>query len=197
MAPVEKDFVGVISLTECALIIYRRDTGERVTAWNFEGHPFPRYFETVGNYIYAMMQMPDDIYVFESHLNENGTLKLIQKIALLPEGSRAMKATSTIRATPDGRLVLAANRPTNSITVFKRYGDGTLERASVSTLPGEVPRDFNISQDGQLVVTALQKSDHICVHRIDYENMRLGPMEGMVSIPSPAAVSPGRRMEDG
>lgn len=197
VAPVEKDFVGVISLTECALIIYRKDTGERVTAWNFEGHPFPRYFETVGKYIYAMMQMPDDIYVFESHLSENGSLKLIQKTSLLPQTCREMRAASTIRATPDGKLVLAANRPTNSITVFKRLRDGRLDRRSVCVLPGEVPRDFNISQDGQIVVTALQKSDQICVHRIDYENMRLGPMEGMVSIPSPAAVSPGRRMEDG
>ena len=144
-----------------------------------------------------MMQMPDDIYVFESHLSENGSLKLIQKTSLLPQTCREMRAASTIRATPDGKLVLAANRPTNSITVFKRLRDGRLDRRSVCVLPGEVPRDFNISQDGQIVVTALQKSDQICVHRIDYENMRLGPMEGMVSIPSPAAVSPGRRMEDG
>lgn len=38
---IEEDYVGVISLAECALVVYRGDTGVRVTASLFRTIPFP------------------------------------------------------------------------------------------------------------------------------------------------------------
>lgn len=187
-------YIGVISLAECALVIYRADNGERVTSYGFPERTFPRYFEVSGKYIYAMMQSPDDIYVFESHLDEDGSIELIQKISVMDEAYGGMRATSTLRATPDGRLLLAANRPSDSITVFQRRENGMLKRCSVITLPGQVPRDFNISRDGKIVVTALQKSDEISVHGIDYENGTLFEGGRKLHIPSPASVAVSRRV---
>lgn len=181
-------YVGVISLTECALIIYRTDTGARMTSYEFPGHPFPRYFAVYDSYIYAMMQMPDDIYVFRHHPEESSDLELIQKVSVLKAGFEGFPATSTIRITPDGGFLLAANRPTNTISVFVREPDGTLRRSSVCRLPGEVPRDFHISRDGRLVVTALQKSNEICVHELDTASGVLRQRGNKLAIPSPAAV---------
>lgn len=195
VAPVGEKYIGVISLAECALVIYRAEDRERVTSYEFPNKPFPRYFETCGKYIYAMMQMPDDIYVFEEHLSKGGGLRLIQKISVMEETYMGPVATSTLRATPDGRLLLAANRTTNSITVFERKTDGTLERKSIAELPGKGPRDFHISGDGRIVVAALQHSDEISVHEIDYENGALAKAGGRTAIPSPAAVAVSGRMD--
>lgn len=191
---IQEKYIGVISLAECALVIYRADNGCRVAEYVFPGQPFPRYFAAYGKYIYAMMQMPDDIYVFESCLENGGGIRLIQKVSVMQDSFIGPKATSTLRVTPDGRLLLAANRPTNSITVFLRMDDGALERSAIVTLPGKVPRDFHISRDGRIVVTALQKSDEICIHEIDYEHGTLRECSKVTGIISPASVAVGRRL---
>ena len=195
VAPIQDDYVGVISLAECALVIYRADNGERVTHYNFPGQPFPRYFAAVEDCIYAMMQFPDEIYVFKSHLKDQGSLELLQRVRLLDEAHEGMPATSTIRVTPDGSLVLAANRPSNTITIYSRQSDGTLVREHVVDIPGNGPRDFNISGDGALVVTAMQHSDEVYVLKIDYENKNLVQLGGPVKVPSPAAVAVSGRVE--
>jgi len=187
-------YIGVISLAECAFIVYRADTGERVTSYEFPDHPFPRYFEVSGKYIYAMMQSPDDIYVFENCLSKSRQIKLIQKISVMGEDYQGLRATSTIRATNDGCLLLAAHRPTNSVTVFRIKDGGLLEQSCVAKLPGETPRDFNISSDGKIVVAAMQKSDEIRILRVDKENAALTDPGTKIHIPSPAAVAISRRI---
>lgn len=186
--PIGADYVAVISLTECALIVYRTSDGSRVTEYVFPNHPFPRYLEVCGDCIYALMQDPGDIYVFKNHLNESGSIELIQTLSIQPQPMERY-GTTTIRATPDHRLMLAATRNANSLTVFRILADGRLQLSNVVTLPGETPRDFGISQDGVFTVTCLQKSDAVCIHRIDYENAALIDTGYKLSIPSPAAMA--------
>lgn len=191
-------YVGVVSLTECAFIVYKAENGERITSYNFDKNnengkrPFVRYFTTYGKNIYVMMQFPDDIYVFENCLDDENCIKLIQKIPVMDENYSGIKATSTLRITPDGSLLMAANRPSDSITVFRRDDEGRLHRSSIAVLPGKVPRDFNISADGKIVVTALQASDEISFHEIDYTNAALISRGETLKIPSPAAVAVGK-----
>lgn len=180
-------YVGVISVSEAALIIFSAEDGRRVTSFSFPGQPFCRYLEVCGDCIYAMMQDPGDIYVFRNHLDEEGTIRHIQTISV-QEKKLDFYATTTLRATPDHRLMLAATRAVNTLTVFRILPDGRLERGSIVALPGETPRDFGISRDGRIVVTCLQKSDEVCIHTIDYENATLIDSGYKLSIPSPAAV---------
>lgn len=184
-----EDYVGVISLAECALVLYRADSGARVASYPFSGQPFPRYFVVEGKFIYAMMQSPDEIYVFRSQVEENDAIALMQRIRLLDDEHSARAAASTLRVTPDGRLLLAANRPSNTITIFSRQVDGTLVRERVVDIPGDGPRDFCISGDGVFVVTAMQHSNQVYVLKIDYENKTLVPVGRPISVPSPAAVA--------
>lgn len=186
--PIGEDYVGVISLTECALVIYRAADGSRVTEYVFPNHPFPRYLEVCGDCIYALMQDPGDIYVFKNRLDENSSIDLIQTVSV-QRGRMEHYGTTTIRVTPDHRLMLAATREANSLTVFRVLPNGRLELADVVTLPGETPRDFGISQDGVFTVTCLQRTNEICIHRIDYENASLVDTGYKLSIPSPAAMA--------
>lgn len=186
--PIGEKYVGVISLTECALVVYRVSDGSRVTEYVFPNRPFPRYLEVCGGCIYAMMQDPGDIYVFRDRLDENGSIELVQTVSVQREKLEHY-GTTTIRATPDGRLMLAATREANSLTVFRILPDGWLELADVVALPGETPRDFGISQDGVFTVTCLQRSDAVCIHRIDYEHATLVDTGYKLAIPSPAAMA--------
>lgn len=186
IAAIGDRYVGIISLTECALVIYDARDGSRITSFAFEGHPFCRYLEVCGDYIYALMQDPGDIYVFRNHLDENGTIEHIQTISVLEEKLERYGNT-TIRVTPNHQLMLVACRNNNSITVFHVNEDGTLHRSSVAALPGETPRDFAISRDGAIVVTCLQKTNEISTHWIDYENETLVYSGHKVPVPSPAA----------
>ena len=188
IAPIGNQYVAVISLTEGALVVYKEADGTRVTEYVFPDKPVPRYLEVVDNTIYALMQDPGDVYVFRNHLDENGTLELLQTISVQREKMERY-GTTTIHATPDHSLMLAATRNDNSITVFRIRTDGTLEMSDVVTLPGETPRDFGISQDGRLVVTCLQKTNEICIHTIDYEHATLVDTGHKLAIPSPAAMA--------
>lgn len=187
ICPIGEKYVGVLSVTECALIIYAVEDGRRITSFEFPGGPFCRYLEVCGDCIYALMQDPGDIYVFRNHLEENGTIAHIQTISIQREKLEAY-GTTTIRVTPDHRLMIAATRMTNSLTVFRVLPDGRLELSDVVTLPGETPRDFAISRDGAIIVTCLQKSDEICIHEIDYEHATLVYTGQKLALPSPAAV---------
>lgn len=188
IAPIGKNYVGVISLAECALVIYRSSDGSRVTEYVFPGRPFPRYLETNGDMIYALMQDPGDVYVFKNHLDDNGSVELFQTISVSRETIERYGNT-TIRMTPDKRLLLAATRGTNTITVFRILSDGRLEIGDIVSLPGETPRDFGISQDGKFVVTCLQRSDEICIHRIDYNRATMADTGYRLHVPSPAAIA--------
>lgn len=185
---VGEKYVAVISLAECALVIYDARDGRRITDFVFPGHPFCRYLETAGGCIYALMQDPGDIYVFRNRLDENETIEHIQTISVQREKMERY-GTTTIRVTPNGQLMLAATRNANSLTVFRVLPDGRLELGDVVTLPGETPRDFAVSGDGVFTVTCLQRTDEICIHRIDYEHATLQDTGWKLSIPSPAAMA--------
>ena len=193
ITPIGEKYVGVISLTEGALVIYNAADGSRVTDFVFPGRPFCRYLEVCGDCLYALMQDPGDIYVFRNHLEENGSIELIQTISVQREKMERY-GTTTIRATPDRTLMIAATRNANSLTVFRVLPDGRLELSDVVKLPGETPRDFGISQDGAITVTCLQKTNEICIHKIDYANATLVDTGYQLDIPSPAAMAVTGRM---
>lgn len=189
IAPIDEDFVAVISLAETAVVVYRTADGSRVTSFQFPERAFPRYLAVTDNTIYAMLQGPDLIFVLENHLHVDGTLRHVQTIEVMDEAHRTMPATSTIRVTPDQRLVLAANRPSNSLTIFSRAADGKLTFERLVVIPGNGPRDFHISRDGKLVVVAMQHSDEVVVLKLDDENKTLIPLGEPIHVPSPAAVA--------
>lgn len=187
-AAIGQSYVGVISLTECALIVYSARDGRRITSYTFPNRPFCRYLCACGDCLYALMQDPGDIYVFKNHLDENGTIELIQVISVLRE-KRERYGTTTIRPTPNGKLMLAAARDSSTVTVFRIAGDGRLELGDVVALPGQTPRDFGISGDGKIVVSCLQRSNMIAVHRIDDKNATLEYSGYTLKIPSPASTA--------
>ena len=180
--------VGAVSLSQSEFVVYRADDGSRAAAYGFGERVFARSFDSFGAWIYVMLQDPGDIYVLRNRCAEGLGLECVQVISVLPE-PRELYGTSAIRVSPDGKLLIAAVRRTNSLTLFRIGGDGRLTRSDVVELPGLTPRDLQISPDSRVVVTALQASDEICVHEIDREQGSLVLRDSGLHIPSPASVA--------
>lgn len=180
-------FLAAINVAQSELSIYDAETGERVTGYCFGERIFARAVVSYGPYIYAMLQDPGEIYVFRNTLKENRKIELIQRILVL-EGFDGRCAASVIRVSPDGKIVLAASREQNKLTVFRRSEDGTLSYANQYDLPGDTARDFMISEDGRIVVIAMQFSDTILIYEINEETAELTLKQSALKICSPAAV---------
>lgn len=190
----DQSTVAVISITECAVILYSMETGKRMGIFRFAENEHPRYIEAYGDTIYALMQEPGYIYVLGKQADETGKLPMLQKISILPSDFAGRCETTTLRIAPGGDLLIAASRGNNSLSVFRVNVDGQLSLKSVLRLKGIKPRDFNISRDGQIAVVACQQSDEVYVYRIDHESYALvDTAPGRVEIPSPAAVMVGKQ----
>lgn len=181
------DYLAAINVAQSELSIYDAATGDRVTGYCFGDRIFARAVVSYGPHIYAMLQDPGVIYVFRNSLKEKKEVELIQKINVL-ENWDGRCAASVIRVSPDGKMVLAASREQNKMTVFHRDENGTLAYADQIDLPGETARDFMISGDGKIVVIAMQFSDNLLIYRIDSERAKLELTQSDLKIPSPAAV---------
>ncbi len=187
---------AVISITEDAVILYDLESGSRTGFFGFEKDEHPRYLECREDIIYAMLQEPGYIYVLKNKPDEKGILPMLQKVSVLPADFEGRCETTTLRITPDGRVLIAASRGNNSLSVFAVQADGTLKLKRVFPLHSVKPRDFNISRDGKLAVVACQQSDEVYVYRINAEKYMIEPENyEKIDIPSPAAVMVGNVTE--
>ncbi len=177
--------VGALNISQSEFVVYDAHTGARKQSYSFGERVFVRSFAAKGNLIYVMIQNPGDIYVLEMTPT---ALKLKQKVRIMP-APPDFYGTSAIAVTPNGKLVVAAVRRTNTAAIFAVGEDGCLRQTDAVEFPGETPRDFAISPDGEILVTALQASDEICVHQIDYENQTLVFRSVFAGVPSPAAIA--------
>ncbi len=184
----KKNQLGVVSVSQSQFAVYNTNSAECLATFNCSGKIFPRYFICVEQYVYFLLQDPGKIFVLKNCIDEGNGLVKIQEIDLQAD-KNGFSASSVIRATPNGELIFAASRKTDTITVYKRnIDDGTLFKSDVIKLPGLTPRDFNISPDGKILIAVLQRSDKVCTYKIDLKQGTLVLMNSDLEIPSPASV---------
>lgn len=182
-----RKYVAAINVSQSEIVVYDARTGARLGDYCFGKRVFARSVAVHGEFIYAMLQDPGELYVFQNRIAEGGGIELIQRCPVIP-GWQGFAGTSALRISPDGKLLMAAVRRANSISVFRIKLDGTLMFCNNIVLPGETPRDFMISPDGELVVVAMQFSDEIKILKVDREGADLILAGEGIKIPSPASV---------
>lgn len=184
----DKTAIGAIAVGPCRYMVYDRETGAERSGFRFGDRMFPRHFVTSqdNTMVYAFMQMPAEVHVLR--VLEDGSMERVQIVPVIRPGFKGMCGGSELRLTPNGKLLIAATRGADTLCVLRVLEDGTLEPADYIRTPGQTPRDINISPDGRFVLSALQLSNEISIHEIDYENATLKLRCSGVAIPSPAAV---------
>src|SRR5690606_30371575 len=90
---------------------------------------------------------------------------------LLPDDFDGVSYCADIHISPDGKYLYGSNRGHNSLIIFRILPDsGKLERIGFSSVHGDWPRNFYISEDGRFVYVANQRSGNISIYDRDQES---------------------------
>lgn len=93
-----------------------------------------------------------------------------------PDGETLATKAAAIKATRDGRIVMASNRGHDSIAFFEADASGRLVRRNVAKLNGRFPRDFELLPNERFMVVGHKTSDEIQVYAFDRAACTLTPV---------------------
>lgn len=133
--------------------------GPRHMKWNADG-----------SLLYVLNELDLSVSTFQAL--ENGQLKFLNTVSILPDGTDKTKLTAAeIRIHPTGKFVYTSIRDLDgkdrdAITVLK-ITDSELKR--IDTTPAQVwiPRNFNFDPSGKWLVIGGQRSKNIAVFSVD------------------------------
>ena len=98
---------------------------------------------------------------------EDGQFIQTQEIATLNSKEKILNMPSAIRRYK--KYIFVSNRGENTISIFRIHKYGTLQRAGYFRTKGENPRDFNILNNGKILVVANQNSNEVLTFKINYK----------------------------
>lgn len=149
----------------------------------------PRHmeFHPNGKWVYVVQELAGLVTAFNY---DDGQLKQIQEISLLPENYQGDPTSADIHVSPDGHFLYASNRnPSNSITIFKiDQLTGKLEVVGHQSTLGKVPRNFNFDPTGNLLLVANQDTDNISIFQVDKQTGNLTDTGKQISVPTPVCI---------
>lgn len=149
--------------------IYRPDpaTAEMTPAGAYHGAPGsgPRtlHFHPNGHTAYCVNELVSTVDILEWHASD-GSLTLVKRIELLPEGYNGPTRACDAVITRDGRFVYFANRDNNFLYSFRADAQtGALTAMTRSSCGGKTPRNFVLDPSERWMLVANQDSDAISV----------------------------------
>lgn len=148
----------------------------------------PRHFvfHPGGAFAYLIEEMSGTVSAFTYN---DGSLKPIQRISILPEGYDGAIGAADIHISGDGRYLYASNRgDANDISIFAVKEDGTLAWVDRQALTGKTPRNFNFDPSGEFLLVANQGSDEVVVFKRDKETGKLAPTRVRISVSRPVCI---------
>jgi 6-phosphogluconolactonase len=140
-------------------------------------------------WVYVINELNGTIETF--HYNEDsGILERFQIAETREQGDTRFAGCADIHIHPSGKFLYASNRgEINSIVLFDiNPATGLLTRKESFSAGGQTPRNFAISLDGNFLLAANQKSNNICVFRIDPETGKLTATGHSLAVPAPVCL---------
>lgn len=144
----------------------------------------PRHlcFSACGRYVYCVNEMGGSVC---SLAWENGALRLLETISLLPDGHVGDGAGAAIKRSRDGRFLYVTERATGTIVTLAANGAYLTPIASVDCA-GKEPRDLTLAANERVALCANQFSDCLAIFRVA-ENGAL-TLWNTLSIPAPICI---------
>ncbi|TPN84409.1 lactonase family protein [Aquimarina algicola] len=128
----------------------------------------PRYvaFHPSKEIIYILTELTSEIYVYSYH-PKKGITEFINKISILPSGFKTLNTSADIAITDNGKFLYASNRGHNSIAICELDSLGNINFKHTIASNGDIPREFTLDPTGQFLLVANQKSNNLCVFKIN------------------------------
>jgi len=164
-------FVYINDLGSDCIHIYRLNAAAAMLtkAGSYTAHPGagPRtlHFHPNGHTAYSVNELDSTVDVLEWS-KADGSLALVTRIELLPEGYHGpTRACDTVIAR-DGKFVYFANRDNNFLYSFRaEFASGKLTPIARSNCGGKTPRNFVLDPTEQWMLVANQDSNLLSVFR--------------------------------
>jgi 6-phosphogluconolactonase len=134
----------------------------------------PRHFvfHPNGLLVYLLNELDASVEVFD-YDPMRGQLHHRQTLSALPPDFQGQPSAADLHLTPDGRLLYASERASNTLAGFRvDPGTGTLSRLG-HTPTEEQPRGFNIDPSGRYLLAVGQRSHRMTSYRIDPDSGEL------------------------
>lgn len=149
----------------------------------------PRHFVFHPNrrWLYSVQEEASTVTFFH-YDSVKGTLHEQQRLSALPPGYAGTNFSSEIALAPSGRILYAANRLHNTISVFRIGSDGELAFAGESPTMGDYPRSFRIDPTGHFLFACNQYTDNITCFQIDKQDGLLSFTGRYTPAPTPVCL---------
>lgn len=138
----------------------------------------PRHlvFNAGGTRVYLLGELDGGIDVFACEPT-TAALRPLQRVSCLPPGFAGEPWAAELRLSPDGRLLLATERRSSTLTVFAvDPEDGQLTLRAQAEVEAQ-PRGMQLSPDGRHVLVAGQASHHVSSLALDPATGALSPCD--------------------
>lgn len=133
-------------------------------------------FDRSGKFLYLVTELGNTVCVY-SYNSETGAAEFLHSLPTLPNDCVTNTIAACIKLHPGGEFLYASNRGHDSIASYRVQKDGTLAPLAIQKTGGKTPRDFNISPDGEFLLSAFQDSNELILYRIDPRNGQLSELE--------------------
>lgn len=143
-------------------------------------------FDQSGRFLYLVNELSNTVHAYQ-YDPESGASKFLQSLPTLPNECVEDSTAACIKLHPGGEFLYASNRGYDSIASYRVHADGTLTPLGIMKTEGKTPRDFNITPEGDFLLTGFQDSDFLVLYRIDPRNGQLTEVE-RTPCSSPTAV---------
>lgn len=157
------------------------------------GGPRHMKFSKNGKYAYVLSELTLETVVYDRN-PETGKLKQRSSASNLEDGQEKSEMTcSEIRVSADGRFLYVANRDLvdkkrDSISVFSVQEGGGITLLQVISAEVWIPRNINLSPDGNWLLVAGQKSNEVSLFSLDKTTGKLSFTGEKISAPSPSCI---------
>ncbi len=160
------------------VFLHRRTEDGWETAFELpvRGRPRQAAFSPDGQRVYVSTEAGGEVFVLAYDPDGAEPLRQLQCISTTRPGWSGHAETAGIKLSPDGTLLLVANRAPelNNLAAFAVDPEtGLLTFTGHVPLQGIFPRDFAFTPDGRYVLVGLQFSDVLELFEADYANHTL------------------------
>jgi 6-phosphogluconolactonase len=189
-------FVLVADAGNDRIFAYRFDmasgtlTANAPPSWKSKPGAAPRHltFHPNGKWAYAINEL-DSTMTLLSYDADLGVFDPIHTVTTLPSGTIVENLTAEVAAHPSGKFLYGSNRGHDSIAMFAiDQTNGRLTSLGHHPAGGRTPRNFVIDPSGKVLITALQDSNRIVVHKIDPKKGTLAVTKSEITIPQPVCI---------
>lgn len=150
----------------------------------------PRHmvFHPSGEFVYINTEMGNTVCAYRYDL-KTGKTEFLQELPTISyDTDPTSTSTSAIKIHPNGRLLYVSNRGHNSLATYRiDESTGMLELIAIQPTGGNIPRDFDITPDGEYLIAAHQSSDDAVLFGLNPDTGLITEIS-RIEVPTPICV---------